>query len=130
MATSKGTSNLFSIKEAYEYLLNVDTLFFSKKLLQTCNLNHYLTPNLTYDKEKSETAKKELLSSISWANGLVLNGQKIIDRGEIVNEQRFNILQSLQKEWEKRSESSQEIHLTAMGQIGRASCRERVSARV
>ena len=117
MATSKGTSNLFSIKEAYEYLLNVDTLFFSKKLLQTCNLNHYLTPNLTYDKEKSETAKKELLSSISWANGLVLNGQKIIDRGEIVNEQRFNILQSLQKEWEKRSESSQEIHLTAMGQV-------------
>ena len=117
MATSKGTNNLFSIKEAYEYLLNVDTLFYSKKLLQACNLNHYLTPNLTYDKEKSETAKKELLSSISWANGLVLNGQKIIDRGEIVNEQRFNILQSLQKEWEKRSESSQEIHLTAMGQV-------------
>lgn len=117
MATSKGTNNLFSIKEAYEYLLNVDTLFYSKKLLQACNLNHYLTPNLTYDKEKSETAKKELLSSISWANGLVLNGQKIIDRGEIVNEQRFNILQSLQKEWEKRSESTQEIHLTAMGQV-------------
>ena len=117
MATSQGTSNLFSIKEAYEYLLNVDTLFYSKKLLQACNLNHYLTPNLTYDKEKSETAKKELLSSISWANGLVLNGQKIIDRGEIVNEQRFNILQSLQKEWEKRSESAQEIHLTAMGQV-------------
>lgn len=117
LATSKGTNNLFSIKEAYEYLLNVDTLFYSKKLLQACNLNHYLTPNLTYDKEKSETAKKELLSSISWANGLVLNGQKIIDRGEIVNEQRFNILQSLQKEWEKRSESTQEIHLTAMGQV-------------
>ena len=117
MATSQGTSNLFSIKEAYEYLLNVDTLFYSKKLLQACNLNHYLTPNLTYDKEKSETAKKELLSSISWANGLVLNGQKIIDRGEIVNEQTFNILQSLQKEWEKRSESAQEIHLTAMGQV-------------
>ena len=97
MATSQGTSNLFSIKEAYEHLLNVDTLFYSKKLLQACNLNHYLTPNLTYDKEKSETAKKELLSSISWANGLVLNGQKIIDRGEIVNEQRFNILQSLQR---------------------------------
>ena len=117
MATSQGTSNLFSIKEAYEYLLNVDTLFYSKKLLQACNLNHYLTPNLTYDKEKSETAKKELLSSISWANGLVLNGQKIIDRGEIVNEQTFNILQSLQKEWEKRSESAQEIHLTAIGQV-------------
>ena len=117
MATSQGTNNLFSIKEAYEHLLNVDTLFYSKKLLQACNLNHYLTPNLTYDKEKSETAKKELLSSISWANGLVLNGQKIIDRGEIVNEQRFNILQSLQKEWEKRSESAQEIHLTAIGQV-------------
>ena len=57
-----------------------------------------------------------MLSNISWANGYVLNGQKIIDRGEIVNEQTYNILLSLQKEGEKRSESTKEIRLTIMGQ--------------
>ena len=117
MGISQETQKLYTIKEAYEDLINTDTLFYSKKLLQACNLNHYLTPNLTYDKEKSETAKDNLLSNISWANGLVVNGQKIIDRGEIVDEQTFNILQSLQKEWEKRSESAKEIRLIAMGQI-------------
>ena len=52
-------------------------------------------------KKKSEAAQKDLLSNISWANGFVLNGQKIIDRGEIVDEQTYNILESLRKEWEK-----------------------------
>ena len=117
MGVSQETGSLYTIKEAYEKLLNADTLFYSKKLLQACNLNNYLVPNLTYDKEKSEAAKNDLLSNISWANGLVMNGQKIIDRGEIINEQTFNILQSLQREWEKRSETTKEIRLTAMGQI-------------
>ncbi|MBR6621147.1 MAG: HDIG domain-containing protein [Bacteroides sp.] len=117
IATSQPVNHLYTIKEAYEHLLNIDTTLYSKKILQTCNLNHYLTPNLSYDKEKSEAARNDLLSNISWANGLVMNGQKIIDRGEIVDEQTFNILQSLQREWEKRSESTKEIRLTAMGQI-------------
>ena len=117
IATSQPVNHLYTIKEAYEHLLNIDTTLYSKKILQACNLNHYLTPNLSYDKEKSEAARNDLLSNISWANGLVMNGQKIIDRGEIVDEQTFNILQSLQREWEKRSESTKEIRLTAMGQI-------------
>ena len=56
-----------------------------------------ITPNLVYDEEKSEAAQKDLLSNISWANGFVLNGQKIIDRGEIVDEQTYNILESLRR---------------------------------
>lgn len=116
MGSSKPANQLYTIKEAYEHLLDVDTAYYDKRILQLCNLNNYLTPNLIYDKEKSESARQDLLSNISWANGYVLNGQKIIDRGEIVNEQTYNILLSLQKEWEKRSESTKEIRLTIMGQ--------------
>ena len=106
------------MKEAYEYLLNADTTHYKKKILQQCNLNDYITPNLVYDEEKVRGgAKKDLLSNISWANGFVLNGQKIIDRGEIVDEQTYNILESLRKEWEKRSDSVQEKRLTLAGQI-------------
>ena len=36
-----------------------------------------------YDSEKSEAAKKDILSGVSWAKGFVMNGQKIIDRGEV-----------------------------------------------
>lgn len=117
VATSRFIDQLYTVKEAYEYLLNADTTHYKKKILQQCNLNDYITPNLVYDEEKSEAAQKDLLSNISWANGFVLNGQKIIDRGEIVDEQTYNILESLRKEWEKRSDSVQEKRLTLTGQI-------------
>lgn len=117
VATSRFIDQLYTVKEAYEYLLNADTAHYKKKILQQCNLNDYITPNLVYDEEKSEAAQKDLLSNISWANGFVLNGQKIIDRGEIVDEQTYNILESLRKEWEKRSDSVQEKRLTLTGQI-------------
>ena len=117
VATSRFIDQLYTVKEAYEYLLNGDTTHYKKKILQQCNLNDYITPNLVYDEEKSEAAQKDLLSNISWANGFVLNGQKIIDRGEIVDEQTYNILESLRKEWEKRSDSVQEKRLTLAGQI-------------
>lgn len=117
VATGRFIDQLYTVKEAYEYLLNADTAHYKKKILQQCNLNDYITPNLVYDEEKSEAAQKDLLSNISWANGFVLNGQKIIDRGEIVDEQTYNILESLRKEWEKRSDSVQEKRLTLAGQI-------------
>ena len=117
VATSRFIDQLYTVKEAYEYLLNADTTHYKKKILQQCNLNDYITPNLVYDEEKSEAAQKDLLSNISWANGFVLNGQKIIDRVEIVDEQTYNILESLRKEWEKRSDSVQEKRLTLAGQI-------------
>lgn len=117
VATSRFVNQLYSVKEAYEYLLNADTVHYKKTILQQCNLNNYITPNLVYDEEKSEAAQKDLLSNISWANGFMLNGQKIIDRGEIVDEQTYNILESLRKEWEKRNDSAQEKRLTLAGQI-------------
>lgn len=116
-ATSRPVGQLYTVKDAYECLLNADTTHYKKKVLQQCNLNNYITPNLIYDEAKSEAAQKDLLSNISYANGFVLNGQKIIDRGEIVNEQTYNILESLRKEWEKRSDSLQEKRLTLAGQI-------------
>lgn len=116
VATGQEADRLFTVKEAYEYLLNADTLHYNKRVLQSCNLDNYLTSNISYDLEKSESALEDLQGKISWAKGLVLNGQKIIDRGEIIDAHTYDILGSLRQEWEKRSESVQEIRLTFMGQ--------------
>ena len=116
MATLQETAQLFTVKGAYEYLLNSDTAHFNRRILQSCNLNHYLTSNISYDLEKSEAALQDEMSKISPARGVVLNGQKIIDRGEIINEQTYDILRSLQQAWEKKSGSVKEIRLTLMGQ--------------
>ena len=103
-----------AVMEAYEQLIHGDTLHYNRILLQRCNLNNYLIPNLIYDKEKSTATKEDLLNSVSWANGFVMNGQRIIDRGEIVSPQTYNILKSLEREWDKRSESTTEKQLTLL----------------
>ena len=117
VARSVPVDQILSTKEAYEYLLNADTIRFDKRILQQCNLNNYILSNVTYNESKSESVLQDLLSNISWASGYVLNGQKIIDRGELIDEHTYDILNSLEKEWEKRSETLQEKRLTIVGQI-------------
>ena len=116
VATSQPVDRLYSVKGAYEHLLNADTLHYNKRILQACNLNNYLTSNINYDLEKSEASLQELLSTVSPAKGVVQNGQKIVDRGEIIDQQTYDILNSLRHAWEKRSNTVQEIHLTFIGQ--------------
>lgn len=117
MASAKPASELFTIKTAYEYLLNTDTVHFSKEILRQCDLDNYIIPNLAFDRKKSDAVKKELLGTVSWASGLVQSGQKIIDRGEIVNDRTFRILESLKKESLKRSGSIDQQRLILGGQI-------------
>ncbi len=115
-AVPLATDELFTIKGAYEYIMNADTLHFNRNLLHLYNLNEYITPNLTFDKEKSAVAKKDLLSTISWAKGIVQSGQKIIDRGEIITPETYSILESLRKESIKRSESMEQKQMILAGQ--------------
>ena len=93
------------------------TLAAHRDVLKKCNLNDYITPNLIFDKERSEASLNDLNNSIPLASGLVQRGQKIIDRGDIVDSKTYNILQSFEKEMKRREEAGQKISLTIMGQI-------------
>lgn len=117
LANQRSTQQLYSIKEAYSYLLTADTVHYSPYILRQCSLNEYLYPNLSYDEQRTETARKEALDNYSWANGIVLSGQKIIDRGEIVSRETYNILESLRKESIQRSESIGQKRLILLGQV-------------
>ncbi|MCD8309723.1 MAG: HDIG domain-containing protein [Prevotellaceae bacterium] len=117
IAQQQSTAKLHSVKEAYTALLATDPTRFKPELLQQCALNDYLSPNLSYDRQRTESARKELLDNYSWANGFVQSGQKIIDRGEIVGPETYRILESLQKESIKRSTSLAQQRLMLAGQL-------------
>ena len=51
-----------STLSAYEQLFNDAKLMPYRQLLQRCNLNEYIQPNMDYDKERSETELNDLLS--------------------------------------------------------------------
>ncbi len=111
------TTSLLTVKEAYKELIYADTARYTLHTLQQCNLQDFLVANMVYDKEKSEAAREDLLSSISWSSGMVINGTKIIDRGEIIDQRTYEILESLSKELDKRSGTSTQKRMTLAGQI-------------
>ena len=116
VGTPVPVEQLFTIKEAYEHIIrNADTAL--AETLRSYNLNEYITPNIAYNKEKSDIARNDLLSNISWAKGIVQSGQKIIDRGEIITPDTYRILESLKKESIKRSESVTQKRVILAGQI-------------
>lgn len=115
-ANPRMASSVFTIKEAYEYILTADSTY-NREILQRCSLNEYINPNLTYDEPRSSMAKEELINNYSYATGMVQSGQKIIDRGEIVDPHTYRVLESLRVESIKRSESLLQKRLILSGQI-------------
>ena len=116
-ATSIQINNVYSVVSAYEQIFQDEVLATHREILQKCNLNDYITPNLTYDKERSEASLNDLQNSIPLASGLVQRGEKIIDRGDIVDGKTYNKLLSFKKEMERQNVDQEKIRLNIMGQI-------------
>lgn len=116
-AKSHKVSSFYSTIAAYEHIFANEKLAAQRAILSRCNLNNYIEANIVYDKEKSDAEKNDLLSSIPLASGMVMSGQKIIDRGEIVNDYTCRVLNSFDKEMKRRSSTQDEIMTTFIGQI-------------
>lgn len=101
---------------AYEQLLEDPVLKSHQEQLRQCNLNSYIVPNLIFDKQRSEASKADLTNSIPLASGVVQRGQKIIDRGDIVDEQTKNILTSLFRELDRRHQDNRQLSATILGE--------------
>ena len=114
-AESVNIKSIFSTMSAYEQLLNDERFAQERSLLQRLNLNNYIVANLIYDKARTESAKNDLLSGISPASGIVMSGQRIIGQGEIVNEYSLRVLNSMQKEIQRRSASKTQLTYNLIG---------------
>ena len=115
-ATSVEISGLLSTMTAYERLFSDPKIAAAKQALQRCNLNEYIQPNLVYDEDRSEAELGDMLSGIPLAGGMVLSGQKIIDRGEIVDAHTYRVLSSFERETRRRSADAAAVPSTIAGQ--------------
>lgn len=116
-ARSRKIDGLFSTRTAYGYLLVSDSSVVSHDQLVQLNLLNYIEANLAYDEKRSAAAKHDLLDGISPTYGLVQRGQKIIDQGEIVTQRTYDILSSLERESQERSQPTQGVMLMMLGQF-------------
>ncbi len=132
MTESKGSSNnnnannifskqsvdqIYTVQSAYNYIINNIPPDLEKEKIIACNINNYIEENIIYDHDISEKVKNETLQQVSLATGLVQAGERIVDRGIIIDNKTFNILNSLKIITETRSGSNQRQNWTISGVI-------------
>ena len=116
-AVTRPITELYSTRSAYEYIVYADTINFSRELLARCNINEYLSPNLSIDSAKTSAVREDLLAAVSPASGMVQSGQRIIDRGEIISAEQYKILQSFERETVRRNDPSKGMWQVVTGQV-------------
>lgn len=116
-AVTRPITELYSTRSAYEYIVYADTINFPRELLARCNINEYLSPNLSIDSAKTSAVREDLLAAVSPASGMVQSGQRIIDRGEIISAEQYKILQSFERETVRRNDPSKGMWQVVTGQV-------------
>lgn len=116
MAAPVALDQLYTVQEAYESLMSIDTTLWGRHALQNSNLNDFVQPNLRYDQLKSEASRKEALEAISLTSRVIQKDQKIIGTGDMVDEENYQVLLSFQQEQNKRIDE-RGIQMTLLGQM-------------
>lgn len=116
-AVTRPITEIYSTRSAYEYIVYADTINFPRELLARCNINEYLSPNLSIDSAKTSAVREDLLAAVSPASGMVQSGQRIIDRGEIISAEQYKILQSFERETVRRNDPSKGMWQVVTGQV-------------
>ena len=111
-------NNLFTISNANTYILlnlplfqGVDTKFVLP-LLQA-NIMH----NVIFDEDLTNVQRDQSLANISTTRGMVQKGERIIAKGELVNEAKFQQLESLRLEFESKSGSGYNFKMILLGRL-------------
>jgi len=120
-------SDVFTPKSAYEYVVNqfnalketssADKILYQSGFYKELNINEFILPNLIFNDEASQNVKNELIKKISLTKGMFLSDKRVIGKGEIVNREKLNILQSLKFEYENKLGHSNKYWYIIAGQF-------------
>lgn len=77
-----------------------------------------ITPNVVFNSEKTDEILSSQIEDISKTKGLILKNQKIIAQGEVITQEKYQILRSLKNEYEgiNSNRGDREKYLALIGQ--------------
>jgi len=116
-AANRCQGEVFSQKEVYENILSDERLAVYTQQLRQSNIDEYIEPNLEEDSLRSNLELTEQLGALVKADGMVLTGQKIVDRGDIVTERTAQVLSSYEHELDLRNSTEKSYRYVLVGQI-------------
>ncbi|MDR1337236.1 MAG: HDIG domain-containing protein [Tannerella sp.] len=116
VAEIKSLAGFHTVKSAYEEIVNNAPAHINREFLKKCNINEYLTGNIFYDPETSAKILDDLIQNIPLSSGIVQAGERIVDRGEVVDKHIYSVLRSLKIIHETKSGGSRRQNVILIGQ--------------
>lgn len=118
IAEEKDMSSFFTIQSAYQYVeeqlklktKSVDEAFILK-LIQ-----NNLAQNVLYDEATTQKILKQAIDDISPTRNIILKDQIVVSKGEIIDDNKFIILESLRKEYEGQNSGNKNFLFILAGQ--------------
>lgn len=106
VAEKVDVKRLFTPKTAYDYVLDKanGVAWIDVNLLKAANISNYITPNVEIDRTKTDDAMQIIIDGVMLTSGMVQKGERIIDKGEVITEEKYQILKSLQRSVEGEEE--------------------------
>ena len=91
--------DIFTPKTAYDYILSKASgeAWIDDNLLKTSNIAEYIEINVSIDRVKTDQAIQIIVDGVMLTSGMVQRGEKVIDKGEVVTEESYQMLKSLQR---------------------------------
>ncbi len=118
IAEEQMLENLFTIHTADAYIRQeLAKINPPEKNVLTTMIENELVQNIRYDADRTEREKQEILEKISLTRGMIQSGERIISRGELVTNDKFQELESLRRDYETKLGSSFKYAGILSGQI-------------
>jgi cyclic-di-AMP phosphodiesterase PgpH len=114
------TENIYSEKTAYNKFNQAMNLLAEKypasaEQLQLLQPEKYIVSNLTYDSQTNQKEREEITRNVSATRGMIQAGQRIILEGEIVDENKYQILESLKVSFESNKGEGINRYMVSIG---------------
>ncbi|WP_423127819.1 HD family phosphohydrolase [Gaoshiqia sp. Z1-71] len=113
-------SRIYSLKTAFQSISDsARSLLTSQydQLHQNANLSDFIQSNLHYNEEFNAQEMEKLINSVSYTQGMVQGGERIIFKGDIVTPEKFLILNSLKKTYKTKQGQDIDGYLLILGKL-------------
>lgn len=111
--------DIYTVLTAHEFIkheLQINKNKADVKLLLPL-LENSIAHSIFYDKATTQRVFDQAVNGISLSHNIILKDQSIISKGDIIDSEKYQLLESLKSEYEKKSGGTGNYYFIVLGQV-------------